>query len=174
MDILVLSVFWKLWYRPKEAGTGILEERGAGVWCESRLVRSLTAPWTHSGRKRCYTKIKIVPPLRFRGDSDARKSAHNSRRPGFNPWMRMIPWRREWLPTPVFLPGKSHGQRSLVGFSPWGRKESNTTERLPFLFHFHALEKEMATHSSVLAWRIPGTGEPGGLPSMGSHRVGHD
>ena len=43
-----------------------------------------------------------------------------------------------------------------------------------FTFHFHALEKEMAIHSSVLAWRIPGTGEPGGLPSMGSHRVGHD
>ena len=43
-----------------------------------------------------------------------------------------------------------------------------------FTCHFHALEKEMATHSSVLAWRIPGTGEPGGLPSMGSHRVGHD
>ena len=41
-------------------------------------------------------------------------------------------------------------------------------------FHFHALEKEMATHSSVLAWRIPGMAEPGGLPSMGSHRVGHD
>ena len=43
-----------------------------------------------------------------------------------------------------------------------------------FTFHFHALEKEMATHSSVLAWRILGTGEPGGLPSMGSHRVEHD
>ena len=43
-----------------------------------------------------------------------------------------------------------------------------------FTFHFHALEKEMATHSSVLAWRIPGTGEPGGLLSMGSHRVGHN
>ena len=43
-----------------------------------------------------------------------------------------------------------------------------------FTFHFHALEKAMATHSSVLAWRIPGTGEPGGLLSMGSHRVGHD
>jgi len=43
-----------------------------------------------------------------------------------------------------------------------------------FTFHFHALEKEMGTHSSVLAWRIPGTGEPVGLPSMGSHRVGHD
>ena len=44
----------------------------------------------------------------------------------------------------------------------------------PFTFHFHALEKEMATHSIVLAWSIPGTGEPGGLPSMGSHRVGPD
>ena len=44
----------------------------------------------------------------------------------------------------------------------------------PFTFHFHALEKEMATHPSVLAWRIAGTGEPGGLPSMGSHRVRHD
>ena len=43
-----------------------------------------------------------------------------------------------------------------------------------FTFHFHALKKEMATHSGFLAWRIPGTGEPGGLPSMGSHRVGHD
>ena len=43
-----------------------------------------------------------------------------------------------------------------------------------FTFHFHALENEMAAHSSVLTWRIPGTGEPGGLPSMGSHRVGHD
>ena len=48
------------------------------------------------------------------------------------------------------------------------------TERFHFHFHFHALEKEMATHSSTRAWRIPGTGEPGGLPSMGSHRVGHN
>ena len=126
---------------------------------------------------------------------------------------------RQWHPTPVLLPGKSHGWRSLLGCSPWGRQESDTTEQLPFhfsfscigegngtplqysclenpmgggacwaavhgvtksrtrlsnfpfTFHFHALEKEMATHSSVLS---PGTGEPGGLPSMGSHRVGHD
>ena len=56
--------------------------------------------------------------------------------------------------------------------SPWGCEESDTTNQLHF--HFHALEKEMATHSSVLAWRIPGTGEPGGLPSIGSHRVGHN
>ena len=54
--------------------------------------------------------------------------------------------------------------------SPWGLEELDTTERL----HFHVLEKEMATHSSILAWRIPGTGEAGGLLSMGLHRVGHD
>ena len=83
-------------------------------------------------------------------------------------------WRRQWHPTPVLLPGKSHGERSLVAFSPWGHEESDTTEWFTFTFHFHALEKEMATHSSVLAWRIPGTREPGGLPSMGWHRVGHD
>ena len=53
-------------------------------------------------------------------------------------------------------------------------KSRSRLSDFPFTFHFHALEKEMATHSSVLAWRIPGMGEPGGLPSMGSHRVGHD
>ena len=73
--------------------------------------------------------------------------------------------RSQWQPTKVLLSGKSHGWRSVVGCSPCGHNELDTTERL----HFHALEKEMATHSSVLAWRIPGTGEPGGLPSMGSH-----
>ena len=52
-------------------------------------------------------------------------------------------------------------------------KSQTRLSNFTFTFHFHALEKGMATHSSVLAWRIPGTGEPGGLPSIGSHRVGH-
>ena len=130
--------------------------------------------------------------------------------------------RRQWHPTPVLLPRKSHGWRSLVGYSPWGGHELVATERLhfhfslshngegngnplqcsclenprdgrawwatvhgvatswsrlsdfTFTFHFHAMEKEMATHSSVLSWRIQGTAEPGGLLSVGSHRVGHD
>ena len=56
------------------------------------------------------------------------------------------------------------------GFTEGRTRLSNFT----FTFHFHALEKEMATHLSVLAWSIPGTGEPGGLLPMGSHRVGHD
>ena len=82
--------------------------------------------------------------------------------------------RRQWHPTPVLLPRKSHGRRSLVGCCSWGRSSRTRLSDFTFTFHFHALEKEMATHSSVLAWRIPGTEEPGGLPSMGSHRVRHD
>jgi len=82
--------------------------------------------------------------------------------------------RRQWHPTPVLLPGKFHGRRSLVGCSHGVATSRTRLSDFPFTFHFRALEKEMATHSSVLAWRIPGTGEPGGLPSMGSHRVRHD
>ena len=68
-------------------------------------------------------------------------------------------------------PGDNEEQGSLACCSPksWTRLSDFT-----FTFHFHALEKEMATHSSVLAWRILGMGEPGGLPSLGLHRVGHD
>ena len=77
-------------------------------------------------------------------------------------------------PTPVLLPGKSHGRRSLVGAVHGVAKSRTRLSDFTFTFPFHAWEKEIATHSSDLAWRIPGTGEPGGLPSMGSHRVGHD
>ena len=78
-------------------------------------------------------------------------------------------------PQALLLPEKSHGPEEpgrlqSVGLLRVGHGLSNFT----FTFHFHALEKEMATHSSVLAWRIPGMGEPGGLLSMGSHRVGHN
>ena len=83
-------------------------------------------------------------------------------------------WRRKRQPTPVLLPGESHGRRSLVGCSAWVAKSWTRLSDFTFPFPFHALEKEMATHSGVLDWRIPGTGEPGGLPSTGLHRVGHD
>ena len=108
------------------------------------------------------------------------------------------PLEEEWQPSPVFLPGESHGQKSLAGYSPWGRKESDTTEQL------NSNESEcnqdfpggsevknlpanagdagsipgsgrspgggMATHSSIFAWEIPWTEEPGGLQSMGSQK----
>ena len=98
------------------------------------------------------------------------------------PWVGKIPWRREWLPTPVFLPGESHGQRSLVGYSPWTSLVAQRLKRLSpiretwvrSLGREDPLEKEMATHSSILAWRTPWTEERGGLQSTGSQRVGHD
>ena len=82
--------------------------------------------------------------------------------------------RRQWHPTPVLLLANA-----LDGGAWWtavhGVAGSRTRlSNFTFTFHFHALEKEMATHSSVRAWRTPGTEEPSGLPSMESHRVGHD
>ena len=84
----------------------------------------------------------------------------------------MYGWEKAMATHPNTLACKFHGQRSLVGCGPWSREESDMTERLHF--HSHALEKEMATHSSVLTWRIPGMRGPGGLPPIRSHRVRHD
>ena len=77
-------------------------------------------------------------------------------------------------PTPVLLPGKSMDGGALHTEVHGVAKSRTQLSDFTFTFCFHALEKEMAPHSSVLAWRIPGTGEPGALPSTGSHRVGHD
>ena len=77
-------------------------------------------------------------------------------------------------PTPALLPGKSHGQRSLVGCSPWSREESDTTERLPFHFSLSCIGEGNGNPLQYSCLEKPGTGEPGGLLSMGSHRVGHD
>ena len=71
----------------------------------------------------------------FPAGSDGKASACNVGDLGFHPWVRKIPWRRAWQPTPVFLLGESHGRRSLEGYSPGGHKESDTTERLRFHVH---------------------------------------
>ena len=73
----------------------------------------------------------------------------------------------------MWIPSRTHSESDMEGLAYCSGTVVfiNTST---FIFHFHALDKEMATHSSVLAWRIPGTGEPGEVPSMESHRVGHD
>ena len=81
-------------------------------------------------------------------------------------------WR--WHPTPVLLPGKSHGRRSLEGCGPWGCWGLDTTERLHFHLSLSCIGEGNGNPLQCFVWRIPGTGEPGGLPSMGSHRVRHD
>ena len=82
--------------------------------------------------------------------------------------------QRRWHPSPVLLPGNPMGRGAWWAAVHGVAKSWTRLSNFTFTFHFHALEKEMATHSSVLAWRIPGTREPGGLLSIGLHRVRHD
>ena len=74
--------------------------------------------------------MRSIQTLGFPGDSDGKGSACNAGRPEFDHWVRKIPWKREWHPTPLFLPGEFHGQRRLAVYSPWDCKESDTTEWL--------------------------------------------
>ena len=125
-------------------------------------------------------------PFHYRGlESKSRKSRNNWSNTQI--WLWSTEWsrakanrvlhllrRRQWQPLQY-----SCLENSMYGGAWWavvhGVAGSWTwVSNFTFTFHFHALEKEMATHSSVVAWRIPGTGKPGGLPSMGSQRVGHD
>ena len=82
--------------------------------------------------------------------------------------------RRQWQPTPVLLPGKSHGQRNLVGCSPWGCEESDMTEWLHIHFSFSCIGEGNGNPLQRSCLENPRDREPGGLPSMGSHRVGYD
>ena len=76
------------------------------------------------------------------------KNPPKCRKQGFDPWVGKIPWRRKWQPTPAFLPGKSHGQRSLAGDSPWGHKESDATEHTQQ--QQHLLQEDSRRTSTVL------------------------
>ena len=87
---------------------------------------------------------------------------------------QLTPQRRQWHPLQSSCPENPMDRGAWWAAVHGVAKSQTRLSDFIFTFHFHALEKEMATHSSVLAWRIPGTGEPGGLPSMGQHRVGHD
>ena len=87
----------------------------------------------------CICMMILKGTVRVMGISkwlSGKESVCQRRRYGFDPWVRKIPWRRKWQPTPVFLHGKSHGERSLKGYSPQSHKESDTTERA----HMHALQ----------------------------------
>ena len=78
-----------------------------------------------------------------------KESACQCKRCGFNPWVRKIPWVRKWQPIPVFLPKKSHGHRSLAGYSPWGGKESNPTEWISHT-HIHCSSRKGRCNQSLI------------------------
>ena len=92
----------------------------------------------------------------------------------FYHWPNCLLRRRQWHPTPVLLLENPMGGGAWWAAVHGVAKSRTRLSDFTFTFHLHALEKEMATHSSVLVWRVPGTGELGRLPSMGLHRVGHD
>ena len=102
-------------------------------------------------------------------DRKARFSAVHGVRIGHN-----LAMEKGMACTPVLLPGKSHGWRCLIGCSPWGRQESDTTERLHFHFLLSCIGGGNGNPLQCSCPENPKDGEPGGLPSMGSHRVGHD
>ena len=89
----------------------------------------------------------------FPGGASGKQSTCQCRRPSFDPWVGKIPWRRKWLPTPVFLSGEFHGQRSLADYSPWSHKEADTTEWLIFsLSHFFFIIPMTREHYWPLVW----------------------
>ena len=140
-----LQIYYGSWIS-RLLGTSLVAQRlrhhtpsvgGPGV---PSLIRELDPP--------AATKSSIATT----GGSDGKESACNMEDPSLILGWEDPPWRRNWQPTPIFLPGKSHGQRSLVGYSRWGRKELDTTERLT---HTHT-HTHTHTRSHVLQLR-PGT-----------------
>ena len=115
---------WDGWIDHRINGHEFEQILGDGEGQESLVCCS---PWGHK-------ELDTTEQLNYPGGSEVKASACSFLRPGFNPWVEKIPWRRKQQPTPVFLPWESHGWRSLVGYSPWGHKELDTTERLQFHF----------------------------------------
>ena len=113
-----------------------------------------------SEQKICGKALRQRRPWRLRREGACLQRGRSS----FDPWVGKIPWRRKWQPTPVLLPRKFHGQRSLVGYSPWGCKESDTTEQLHF--YFHSIKKGMKMNKQ--------RNECSHFSSSGNSRITHD
>ena len=96
-----------------------------------------------------YLKVELLDHMVISLVAQRLKPLPQCGRPGFDPWVGKILWRRKWQPTPVFLPGESHGQRSLVGYSRWGRKESDMTERLHSLTYGNFTFNLFRDHQTV-------------------------
>ena len=126
--------------------------------------------------KTCWRIVRLPTPvyLGFPCGSAGKESAHNMGDLGLIPRLGRSPGEGKGYPL-QYSCLENPMDRGAWWAAVHGVTEGRTQlSNFTFTFHFHALEKEMATHPSVLAWRIPGTAEPGGLPSIGSHRVGHD
>jgi len=149
---------------------------GVATVAESWMVGILFLTWGNSGlmmvRPGGWSRRSKTQPgwkqykMKERLDPNFNRFCLKCRRPGFDPWVGKIPWRRAWLPTPVFLPGEFYGQRSLVGCSPWGCKESDRAECLTCTYNGSKIklqilgpilykgERETEDHKWILTWGL--------------------
>ena len=117
---------------------------------QARILAWVAIPFSRgSSQPRDWTQVSGIVGRLFTlwAPKEAHAPAPQCQRPGFDPWVGKIPWRRERQPTPVFFPGESHGLRSLAGYSPWGHKKSDTTERFSLRSLFSS---GFCPHSSVM------------------------
>ena len=135
-------------------------------WCPSRVESKIGHKRTHlQNTNRLIDVVEeemathsSLPAQRFPGiEEQGGRLGLRCRRLRLDPWVRKIPWRRKWQPTPVFLPGESRGQRSLAEYSPWGRKESDSTERLT-LIHSTGIENSFAVSREIEVRERAGSG----------------
>ena len=136
-DFLQILLQWNLRWLGSPNQSSVSSEPPLHFICFTNYLLTLISPLTVS-----LSVLKALPfylclCMGFPGGSDSKESAcqcRRHRRFGFHPWVGKIPWRRAWQPTPVLLPGESHGQRSLASYSPGGCKDSNTTKQVTLSF----------------------------------------
>ena len=122
----------------------VYEKNTSRLWWIHKLSNSkykmmnLRHTHTHTLHRQAHIHMRMCTHLPTLNTAfSGKESACQYRRGRFNPWVGKIPWRSKWQPTPVFLPGKSHGQKSLLGHSPWGHKESDMIEKLTLMISFN-------------------------------------
>ena len=116
----------RVWWKMKSLKESLLSE-SLHFWKGQKMCEFNSCS-AYSKSSRNYQGMIFVCQVGFPGGSDSKKIHLQCRRPGFNPWVWKIPWRRAWQSTLVFLPEESHGQQSLAGYNSWGHEESDTTE----------------------------------------------
>ena len=141
---LLLPIMMVLWLTTQRGLSSVGKEKSSSLYPSRFLTKNLVIKDSLTRQKQ--TSLTICIPLwglpRCRSGKESDCQCSRCKRHGFDPWVGKIPWRRKWQPTPVFLPRKCHGQRSLVGYCLWGCKDSGMTEQL-------------SMHISLTTWQRP-------------------
>ena len=161
---ILYSVNWRRKWRNLLQGSCLENPRDGRAWwaavygvaqSRTRLKRLSSSSSSTLLSMHSYYVKKTICILGGIGGKEPACQCRKYKRPRFNPWGGKIPWRRAWYPTPVFLPGESHGQGSLVGYGPWGHNESDTTGRLSTCPGIQRWEGGSGWGAHVLLWLIP-------------------